>query len=196
MLVCADRAGDAEVRHQRVIATQQDVFRLDVAMDDAVLVRVLERVRRLAGDAKRVIQRQLLLPIEPVPETLPLDERHGEPEPAGRLAGIEDGEDVGMLQPRGEPDLALKSLGTERRGKLGVEHLERDRAVVPHVLCEVDRRHAASTELSLDRVAAGQRVAPVPREGSWRSPQSVVWNRGLPLSGAKLGSIRSQPGER
>ena len=38
-----------------------------------------------------------------------------------------------MLQPGGEADLALEALGSERGGELGVEHLERDRAVVLEV---------------------------------------------------------------
>ena len=47
-----------------------------------------------------------------------------------------------MLEPGGEPDLALEALGAERGGELGVEHLERDRPVVPEVAGEVDRGHA------------------------------------------------------
>ena len=58
-----------------------------------------------------------------------------------------------MLEPGGEPDLALEALGAERGGQLGVEHLERDRAVVLEVLGQVDRGHAAAPELALERVA-------------------------------------------
>ena len=65
----AERPGDPEVGHQRVPSREEDVFRLDVAVDDAVLVRVVERVRRLAGDAERVVQGQLRFPIQPVPKT-------------------------------------------------------------------------------------------------------------------------------
>ena len=61
-----------------------------------------------------------------------------------------------MLQPGGELDLALEPLGAERGGQLGVEHLERDRPVVPEVLGEVDRGHAAAAELALEPVAIRQ----------------------------------------
>ena len=54
------------------------------------------------------------------------------------LAGIEHAEDVGMLQPRGELDLALEPLGAERGGDLGVQDLERDGAVVAQVVGEED----------------------------------------------------------
>ena len=39
-----------------------------------------------------------------------------------------------MLEPGGELDLALEALGAERGGELGMEHLERDGAVVPEVV--------------------------------------------------------------
>ena len=61
-----------------------------------------------------------------------------------------------MLQPGGELDLALEPLGAERGGELGVEHLERDRPVVPQVLGQVDRGHAAPAELALEPVAIRQ----------------------------------------
>ena len=61
-----------------------------------------------------------------------------------------------MLQPGGELDLALEALGAERGGELGMQHLERDRAVVLEVLGEVDRGHAAAAELALEAVAIGE----------------------------------------
>ena len=78
-------------------------------------VGVLQRLRRLARDPERVLDRELALPPEPVAQALALDERHGEPEPARRPRRSRDGEDVGMLQPGGELDLALEALGAERR---------------------------------------------------------------------------------
>ena len=59
---------DAEVRHHRVALGEQDVLRLDVAVHDAVAVRVVERVGHLARDAERLVDRQLPLAVEPVAE--------------------------------------------------------------------------------------------------------------------------------
>jgi len=43
---------------------QQDVLRLDVAVDDAVRVRLAERVGDLARDAQRLVDRKLALAVE------------------------------------------------------------------------------------------------------------------------------------
>src|SRR5437870_10932172 len=58
-----------------------------------------------------------------------------------------------MLQPRRELDFPFKPLGTERGGELGVEHFERDRAIVLQVVGEEHGRHPATAELTLDAVA-------------------------------------------
>ena len=57
-----------------------------------------------------------------------------------------------MLQTRGHPNLALKSLRTEARGELRMQHLERDGSPVSEILGEKDSRHAAAPELALDRI--------------------------------------------
>jgi hypothetical protein len=148
---------DPEVGHERVaVVGEEQVLGLDVAVDDAVAMRVLERLRRLAGDTERVLDRELPLPPEPVAERFALDERHREPEASGRLAGVEDRQDVGMLEPRGEPDLSEEALGPERVRQLGMEHLERHRAVVLEVAGEEDGGHAAAAELALERVGRAQ----------------------------------------
>jgi hypothetical protein len=147
--------------HQRVRPREQDVLRLDVAVDHPFAVGVLQRVGRLAGDPERVLDRELDLALEPVAQALAPDERHGEPEqrrgPGDRhFARVEHREDVGMLQPRGQPDLALEPLVPQRGGQLPVEHLEGDRAVVPEVLRQEHRGHAAAAELAVEGVAAAQ----------------------------------------
>ena len=49
---------------------QQDVLRLDVAMNDALAVGVAQRIRDLPCDAQCVIQRELLLAGDPVAQRL------------------------------------------------------------------------------------------------------------------------------
>jgi hypothetical protein len=151
----AERLGDAEFGDEGVaVAGEQDVLGLDVAVDDAMLMGVVQRLRRLPRDPERVVKRELPLAPKPVAQTLALDERHGEPQVPGGVTGVVDREDVRMLQPGGEADLALEALGTEHVGQLGVKHLEGDRAVVLEVGGEEHRGHAAAAELAEEGVAA------------------------------------------
>jgi hypothetical protein len=71
---------------------QEDVLRLDVAMNQSMLVGILQRVSHFSGDANRVLDRELALALQPIPQRLALDERHDiEQElggwPARRLGG-------------------------------------------------------------------------------------------------------------
>ncbi len=174
--VAADGAGDTEIGDQRgAVASEHDVFGLYVAVDDAVLVRVIERARSLGRDAKGVFERELALTPEPVAQRLALDEGHREPQLSGRFAGVEHGQDVRMLEPGGEVDLTLEPLGAERGGKLWEENLEGDRTVVAKVLREVDDRHAAAPELALEGVAVGEGVAHTLRHSHAGAPGDVTW---------------------
>ena len=109
---------------------EQDVLRLDVAVDDCA-VGVLERVGDLAGELERVPERELLFPLQPVPQRLAFHVRHDVVEEARRLRPSRRGQDVGMMEPGGDLDFAEEPLGAERGGELGVQDLDGDVTVVP-----------------------------------------------------------------
>ena len=134
-------------------------------MNDSVLVRVLERGRHLARNADRFVDRQLVFAAEAVAETLAVHVHHREPELAGgRLAGIEDREDVRVLEARGDADLAAESLRAEAGRKLRVQDLDGDWATVLRILGTIDGRHAAATDLLFQRVLRSDRsLEPVQR---------------------------------
>ena len=168
---------DAEVRHQHLaVGGEEHVLRLDVAMDDAVAVGVVQGGRGLARDPERVAHRELLLAGEAGAEGLALDVGHGEPEPAGRVARVEHGEDVRVLEPGREADLAKEALGAESGGELGVEDLEGDGAVVLEVAGEEDGGHATAAELALERVTAAKPCLEVrPQVGHVRFVSGRGW---------------------
>jgi hypothetical protein len=62
-----------------------------------------------------------------------------------------------VVEPGGEADFAEEPLGAERGAELGMERFERDSAVVPEIVRDVDRSHSTAPELALGRVAVGQR---------------------------------------
>ena len=150
------RLADAEVGHDRVAFVQQDVLGLDVAMDDVVAVRVVERVGHLDSDAQRLVDRHGGAVREAVTQRLPLHHRHDEIQEAARFTGVVEGQDVRMVQACGELDLPEKALAAERLREVGPQHLDRDVAAVLQVVGEVDRRHAALAELAVEAIVRGQ----------------------------------------
>ena len=160
-----DRLSDAEVGDVGLVSLQQDVLRLDVPVHHIVAVREREGLADLARDGERVGQRQLVLPQQPLAESLALDEGHDEVERVRGLAGVVERQDVRMGEAARDGDLAQEALRAERLRQLGAEDLQRDRTVVSPVVGEVHRRPSAAPELALDRV-------PV-REGRLQSREPI-----------------------
>ena len=71
-----NRQRDPEVGDHRPPVVQEDVLRLDVAMDHAVAVRVVECVSHFARDAHRFVHTELRLAVELRTQRLALDVRH------------------------------------------------------------------------------------------------------------------------
>ena len=135
---------------------QQDVLGLDVAVNDAVPVRVVECVGHFPSDPHRFVHAELRLAGQLLPDRLPLYVRHHIEEEPIRGAAIKQRQNVRMAHRRRGLDLHHESLGAEHRCEFGLQHLDRDLAVMLQVLGEIDRRHAPSPELALDAVAARQ----------------------------------------
>jgi len=93
--------GDAEIGDlDPVVGRDQDVRRLDVAVDDAVGVRIVEGIGHLGDDVHHERQRQRLVPLEKRIEVRPAHILHGD-EGAAVLAllhHVVDGDDVGMAE--------------------------------------------------------------------------------------------------
>ena len=64
-----------------------------------------------------------------------------------------------MLEAGGDLDLPHKALGAERMGQLLVQDLEGDGPIVPEIVRQVDRGHAAPAELALEQVAVTKSIA-------------------------------------
>jgi hypothetical protein len=99
---------DPEVGHERMTLREQDVLGLHVAMDQPLAVRVVKRLAGLPHQAQGLRHRERALAGEPLAQRLALDVGH-DVEGAGRGllrgAGVEQGQDVGVLQPRQDLDL-------------------------------------------------------------------------------------------
>src|ERR1041385_273479 len=123
----------------------------------------------------------------PGPERLAGDERHGVVRDAVRGAGAQHRDDVGLLEPRRELDLAGEPLGGEPLAERGGDDLDDHLPVQRGLRRQPDPRHPAATDLPLDAVAVGQRPdetvvghvahgAEAPREARFTSQRlASVW---------------------
>ena len=97
MLACA-QDGHAKIEHFDVtVAANHHVLWLDVAMNDALRMSRTEGSRDLQRDVDRIAQRQAAC-AQPRAERLALDKLHRDERRGFRLADLEDGDDVGMIE--------------------------------------------------------------------------------------------------
>ena len=157
--------GQAEVQHLHdVLAAahlcQEQVRRLDVAMDDACLVRLGERIASLEDVAERLLDGERALAGDLRPEVHSREPLHHDERLAGlRHVDVEDLNGVAALQRSGCARLAGEAVDDLRLADvLGVDHLDRDVLAEIHVPRGEDAAHAARAELALDRVLAGQEL--------------------------------------
>ena len=147
---------DSEVGDHRLAGLEQNVLGLEVAVDYAVRVRVLERIGDLLRDSYRFVDGKLFLAFEPGAERFTLDVRHDVEQESVGCSGIEQRKKIRVLKICGDSDLGQKAFYAEYRAQLGIEELEGDVAVVADVAGEVDGRHSAGADLPLYVVAFGE----------------------------------------
>ena len=100
-------------------------------------------------DPDGVIDRKLLLTGEPVAQALSVDERHDIVHGPVNATGVEQRQDVWMLQVRGRLDLGQEPIGSDHRRELGTEQLERHLAIVLRVVREVNDGHSTGAKFAL-----------------------------------------------
>ena len=146
--------GDAEVRELGDVQTrQQHVGGLDVAVDDAVLVGVLQGIRDLADQARGALEGQHAL-VQQVLERAAADVFHHDVGQAVRLAGGEDAHDVRVVEDGDRarfPLEAAQELGIV--GEVARQDLDRDDLAGLGVAAAIDRGHAAPVDQVLQQVA-------------------------------------------
>jgi len=142
-----------KIGDDRLASLEQDVFRLQVTVDDSLGVGVVQGVGEQGDQANNVFDRQLAFALQPRAQGLTLYVRHDVVQEAVSCPAVEQRQQVGMLQIGGDLDLGQEPIGAEHGSELGLENLHRDLAVVFQVLREIHSRHAALPQLPLDAVA-------------------------------------------
>lgn len=148
-----DELRDPEVEQDdplRVVADEH-VRRLEVAMDDAEVVRGRDRVAQRVEDLLHGLGYEAVPALDPRPEVLSVQALHAEVGAPGIVeAGIDDLDDVGMPQAPEDLDLAIEARGHLRAGQVRVQDLERGALPGRVVDRLVDGPEAAATELAAD----------------------------------------------
>jgi hypothetical protein len=153
-IVCGAR--DSEVRNQGVLTGEEDVVGLDVAMDEVSLVCIAQRVGDFTKYPHRGVGRKGTVPGDPPGQGFSFDEGHHVVEEPVRLTRVVDGQNVWVLQPGGDLDLAREALWPHRGGEFRAKDLDRDLTVMLEILREIHRGHPAGTEFAIDPIAVGQ----------------------------------------
>jgi len=149
-------AGDAEVRDLRaVLVVDDDVLRLEVAVDDTAAVREARGPEDLNREVDGALGRERALVVDELLQRSAGDVLHRDVRRVVPLAAVVDRHDVLVLQARRGRRLtaeALDELGVG--GEALVQDLQRDLAPELEVLRTVDLRHPARTDVGDDLVAA------------------------------------------
>ena len=169
-------ARDAEVGDlDAALAVDEDVVRLDVAVDDPVPVREAQRREDLARVLDATLTGAGPRPTIELLQRAPVEVLHRDVVRVLRLAAVVDRDDVRMVQRGGVLRLAPEPLDELLVVRVAVvEDLDRDAAAELLVLREVDVGHPAGAELADDLVApVEERVY----EGIARRPRGCLKGR-------------------
>src|SRR5690606_2064054 len=159
--VLLEAARDAEVRHLRApLAVDEDVLRLDVAVDDPLGVRGGERAADLDRVGDGLLDRQPPAAADALLQRLALDVLEDDVGVAVVLAGVDDGDDVRVREAGGGAGLAPEALELVRlRRDVAVEQLDRHPPLQRLVEGPVDGGHATRAHLLLEAEASAEKGA-------------------------------------
>ena len=163
----AHQLGDAEVEELDDVALlvrgagvdEHDVVGLEIAVDDALAVRVRQRLQHLPHDDERARRPDALL--GDLAERAPRDELHGEEERAVvERAEVDDADDVRVREEARRVRLALEALrDLGDAPETGEQRLHREVLAGGEVRRLVDRAHPASADAADEPVASGDHRA-------------------------------------
>ena len=157
------RPGESEVEQLHAVHGQEDIRRLQVAMDDAAAVKRGECGEHAECDRYRVGAGEGAS-CQPLRQHFALEELHRDEEPACVLANFVDLADVRVIHARGCTGLPPQPLTRPVVVRRSREGLHRNHPLETGVACRVDNAHTAFAQLALDYIGTDTigRSAPVP----------------------------------
>jgi len=184
--------GQPEVQQPHpAVFLQPDVGRLDVAVNQPLVVGGCQRGGHLAGDAHGFKRRERFLALQVFVERLPPQQWHGDERHAAFLAHLVDGHDALVLHGGHGPSLAQETfLGPGVAGQRRLHHLQGHRTLQLKVFGQKHHAHAARANHPQHPVAAqpahlagllrrDQQVELLGEPGSYRLDPGSVLGRQL-----------------
>ena len=140
-------SGKTEIENlDPLVTSDEDVFRFDVAMDDALRVRGRQRLGHLGTELSGFAPRQRAAG-KPSPQRLAFEQLHDRKRLIADECQLVNREDAGMRERRHRTRLALEAAAHVRiGGQMLREDLDRDVALESQVTRAVHLAHAAAAE--------------------------------------------------
>jgi hypothetical protein len=134
-------------------------------VDHPARVGVRQRLHHVVQHPHDRADREALPPRDRRAHRLSLDVGHRVPQRSVGLAGGEQRDDVRMLQPRRELDLAPEALAVDAGGEVGREHLHHHRPPERTLLGQVHAAHPPARQLAPEHERRRERRGQRRREG-------------------------------
>src|SRR6267154_668574 len=147
-----ERSGEAKIGNEHLIVfADEDVVRLEVAMDNAFGMRGVESVAHLTGKFKAAVERQRAFLFQDSVEIFTVHESHGDELDAVGFTQVVDAKNILVRNSAGKQEFVFEALNDLRiAGKIRQQDFQRGVAIELTVVDFVDAAHAAFTEQRLD----------------------------------------------
>jgi len=151
---------DAEVREQRTTRApvEQDIVGLEIAVNDAGCVSIVQRTRELAENMASCLEVQCTVAPKLRLKRFAGDESHDEVEERRGLPEGVERDDVRVREPRCSAGFAQEAFpGVSSGGEIGGKDLDRDVAVEEGLVRKIDAAHPSMANEAYERVLRAER---------------------------------------
>ena len=126
-------------------------------MYETLAVRVRERVRNFSHVLNCFANWQRSVLQQPLLQRSAIHERHHIVRQSIGFAGIEQRQNIRMLQGRRDEYFAREPFASQGHGQFGTQHLDRHVGCVPLIARTINRGHSSTSDFTGDLVAVRQR---------------------------------------